>query len=596
MTMHQNKIVLLLISIFASVCAAGAADLRVERSAPGYLAEHRKLFSPEVVQVGEWPVWQLKNIDNQMSNSVLIEGESGLIVFDTGASRAHGEAILREIRTLSDKPVLAVIYSHHHGDHTTGAGAIIDPAVATASKVQVIARDNLVSEYVDEDFLTGPIQTLRSVYMFGGALDERDLEDYVIGLGGGELPSGQGAFVEPNVDIIAQKRLKIGGVDIELIPTGGESASHMIGWLASQRIVLTGDEIYPALPNIHSLRGTKFRDARNWIDAIDTIIALRPNFVVPSHGPVISGSENIGNILSIYRDAIQYQHDQAVRLINKGYTAPEIAETLNELPPELRLDPYTREMYGTVRHNVPNIFHGYISWFSGDAIDLAPTPQRDYARRMVELTGGRAKLLQTMHSSYSDGEVQFAGELATLLLRIDSEDAEARQIKSAVLRTLGYQQENSNWRSWYLTAANELDGSFDPTDAWQELRKNVQGEGNLAALPAVRVLDLLRYRIDPERVGNNRITLAWYIGEGANPIYTRLRRGVFVVGAKPFDSEAETVLHMERATLDALVAGSFDFGELVRAGRITIEGDPEAAGRLFALQDQLGDRVTLSDR
>jgi len=53
-----------------------------------------------------------------------------------------------------------------------------------------------------------------------------------------------------------------------------------------------------------------------------------------------------------------------------------------------------------------------------------------------------------------------AAELATLLIRIDRDDQAARAVKAASFRKLGYAQINGVWRSWYLSAARELEG-FD---------------------------------------------------------------------------------------------------------------------------------------
>ena len=47
------------------------------------------------------------------------------------------------------------------------------------------------------------------------------------------------------------------------------------------------------------------------------------------------------------RDAIQFVHDQTVRLMNKGLAPREIAARV-KLPPHLATHPYLIEYYGTV--------------------------------------------------------------------------------------------------------------------------------------------------------------------------------------------------------------------------------------------------------
>ena len=603
MNLKSNNLIRIFFSLvpaFLFFCALPASatddEFKVPRFVPPYLDRLRSQYAPDTVQVGDSPVWLINNAANQMSNAVLIEGKKELVVFDTGASRDHGAAILAEIRKISDKPITTLIYSHHHGDHSTGAGAIVDQQDVLAEQVKVIARDNFMREYVDEDFMTGPIQSLRSIYQFGGALQGQDLKDYVIGIGGGVLPSGPGAFIEPNTFIDKRQTLTLAGITFEFIPSGGESATHMIAWLPRWKIALSGDEVYPALPNLHAPRGTKFRDARNWIYAVDLLRQLQPDHVAPSHGPLMSGKDTINKVLTIYRDAIQYQHDQAIRFINKGYTASELGEQLNELPAYLKLTPYTEEMYGKLRHNIPNIFHGYVSWFSGDAVDLAPTPRRQLAERMVTLMGGRDVVYKEAKKSFRQDDPQFAAELSTYLLSINPEDTDVRRLKAAAFRQLGYQQINSTWRSWYLTAALELEDEFDVTAAWKELMSNVRGSGNLSGLPTLRVLELLRYNVAAELMSDTSINLHWHLADRNENLYTELRRGILEISSKPFSTNIHASVNLNRKYLDALVAGELTLESAIKQGFITINGNRQKAEEFFSFIDPFNFDISLSAR
>ena len=42
------------------------------------------------------------------------------------------------------------------------------------------------------------------------------------------------------------------------------------------------------------------------------------DYLLPLHTKPIVGKEEINRVLTIYRDAIQYIHDQTVRIMNKG--------------------------------------------------------------------------------------------------------------------------------------------------------------------------------------------------------------------------------------------------------------------------------------
>ena len=49
-----------------------------------------------------------------LSNYTFIEGKTGLIVVDAGSNIGMGRKTLAMIREISDKPIVAVIYTHHH--------------------------------------------------------------------------------------------------------------------------------------------------------------------------------------------------------------------------------------------------------------------------------------------------------------------------------------------------------------------------------------------------------------------------------------------------------------------------------------------------
>ena len=59
-----------------------------------------------------------------LANTTVIEGDDGLIVYDTGDTKEEGEHIRKAIETISDKPIKVIIYSHSH--YVLGAGSLVD--------------------------------------------------------------------------------------------------------------------------------------------------------------------------------------------------------------------------------------------------------------------------------------------------------------------------------------------------------------------------------------------------------------------------------------------------------------------------------------
>jgi alkyl sulfatase BDS1-like metallo-beta-lactamase superfamily hydrolase len=89
------------------------------------------------------------------------------------------------------------------------------------------------------------------------------------------------------------------------------------------------------LHNLLTLRGALVRDPHIWAHYLTEAIELfagQSDVVFASHHWPTWGTANIIEFLSVQRDLYAYLHDQTLRLLNQGYTGPEIAEMI-ELPP-----------------------------------------------------------------------------------------------------------------------------------------------------------------------------------------------------------------------------------------------------------------------
>jgi len=79
----------------------------------------------------------------------------------------------------------------------------------------------------------------------------------------------------------------------------------------------------------------------------DMMRNYNPEYLVPGHGQIVAGAQNVATMLTNYRDAMQYVQDQSIRLMNMGYTPDEIAETV-KLPEAVQVEPWGIEYYGNV--------------------------------------------------------------------------------------------------------------------------------------------------------------------------------------------------------------------------------------------------------
>jgi glyoxylase-like metal-dependent hydrolase (beta-lactamase superfamily II) len=60
-----------------------------------------------------------------MANITFVVTEKGVVILDSGASLQIGEMVIRMIKTVTNKPVIAVFNSHYHGDHWLGNHAFV---------------------------------------------------------------------------------------------------------------------------------------------------------------------------------------------------------------------------------------------------------------------------------------------------------------------------------------------------------------------------------------------------------------------------------------------------------------------------------------
>ena len=80
------------------------------------------------------------------ANLTIVDGPEGLVIIDCTASTDSARQGLELFREhVSDKPVVAVIYTHTHFDHYGGVKGVIDPADVASGKVPIIAPGTIAS-------------------------------------------------------------------------------------------------------------------------------------------------------------------------------------------------------------------------------------------------------------------------------------------------------------------------------------------------------------------------------------------------------------------------------------------------------------------
>ncbi|MDH3513098.1 MAG: MBL fold metallo-hydrolase, partial [Gammaproteobacteria bacterium] len=391
----------------------------------------------------------------------------------------------------------------------------------------------------------------------------------------GPSPTGgrPGSFIAPSHTIDDYLKVTIAGVELEIFHVPSEAPDELAVYLPQTRVLIDTEVLQgPTFPNMHTLRGTKFRDPVRWVRSIDKLRHLNAEYLVPTHGQPVYGADKVAEVLRMTRDGIQYVHDQTVRHMNKGLTPDELVEAVT-LPPHLATyAPYLREYYGTVKQAVRQIYVGYLGWFEGDPVDLDPIPAAERARRLVGLMGGRNQVIETAERVYGNGDFQWAAELATYLIRVDNKDAQARQLKADSLRQLGYASMNINWRNWYITAAKELEGALDASMDAEKMSKIFMPPDIVTEMPVAVSINSLTSRLKAEETLAENMSLGFFFTDLDERYSLTIRRGVCQFDERVLDDN-DVVLTLTKPVFDQVLLGNSSFEQAASAGDVQIVGE-----------------------
>lgn len=387
------------------------------------------------------------------SNVGMIIGDDGLIIIDTTESTKAAENILAAFREITDKPVRTIIYTHSHRDHISGASVF-----AKGADTEIIAHPEFESDLVATEGKPGPYKALmaRTARQFGIGLAQ-GTERINLGLGPGDRPMegmGQG-FLPPTRRVAADGEvIERCGVRMALHFAPGECADTVVVHLPEQKILFSADNYYASFPNLYAIRGTPYRDFSIWADSLRKMAALDAHVLAPGHTRPILGSDPVRTTLADYEAAIRFVIAETSEGMNAGLTADELVGRVR-LPEALRQKPYLQEYYGTVEWAVRAYFAGTLGWFDGDPATLFPLAPRARAERLAALAGGSEALVVAAAAAFDAGDLQWALELATEVLRLEPGNAGAKTLRMEAMRALAGRQVNACARNYYLLKAKQ---------------------------------------------------------------------------------------------------------------------------------------------
>ena len=525
------------------------------------LAEHTQEFRKEVIKVTDG-VWVA--VGYGLANSIMLEGDDGLVIVDTMETLEEAEAVKQAFRKISEKPIKAVIYTHNHADHIFGSSAFSEGNV-----IDVYAHDT-TSFYIDRVVnVIRPIVSVRGARMFGSHLDGAALENAGIGPHLGIGPDSRLDVLRPTKTFSQSLDVTVAGIHMVLEHAPGETNDQIFVWLPEKKVLLPGDNIYKTFPNLYTIRGTSHRDVLAWAKSIDKMRQLKPEFLVPSHTRPLQGEAFISDTLTDYRDGIQFVHDQTVYWMNRGLTPDEIVEKV-KLPQHLSKSPFLQEFYGQVDWSVRSVFTGYLGWFDGNSTTLNPLPPLEKAQHIAELAGGSDVLLQKAKMAVLQKQWQWVLELTDHLLVL-SQNADVKQgvvtsLRKKSLIALGEMQSNPNARHYYLTQALELDEDFRAGIPAHPEKHMVH------SLPLAGIFQSIAVNLNIEKAGDLRRVVNFTFPDVEQQYSLSLRNGVIEV-QNYLQKEADITVTMQSFLWKEIVSEMRNPLAAFASGEINIEGD-----------------------
>jgi alkyl sulfatase BDS1-like metallo-beta-lactamase superfamily hydrolase len=509
----------------------------------------------------------------------IIDTPEGLIAFDTGDSKHDGEILLEAIRTVTDKPIRAIIYGHSH----TGLGAGV---LAEGNKdVMLIGHPNLndvmtenensggIPAYYAE---IGPYLTGRAATQFNAFLPTEGPDAWILPL---LLPANiESTYLPVNTPVEHMQEMTVLGQKMQFLTKWATDDRVAVDvWMPDRKIFLT-TLLWFTPPQLYSVRGDQFRDPQEWIEGLKNARELGAEVLISSAGKPVIGKELIRETLEGYTDGAIFVMDQTLRGINNGEGPDELRHSV-QFPEYLKETPNNFETYGEISSYSPAIFTHAVGWYDGDAANLKQLSNVDEARRLVPLLGGRDKVLAASREALANKEYLWSVQLVNHLYQLDPQDMEVRQLKADGLRAMSYVASGANDRAHLSTQALALEGKIVLP------RLILPQPAAIQAAPSVFV-DFLRTRIDPEKSGETNAVIIFNFDNGeTSGLHIRRAIAEFIATPADYSKKADFNVTMSNATWAKLYRNEAAVADLVSSGDIKVEGDANDFINLYNVFD-----------
>ena len=523
-------------------------------------------------------IYQVRGYD--LANFTLVKGDTGWIVFDPLTAKETARAALDFANEkLGARPVLAVVYSHSHGDHFGGVRGVADEADVRSGKVRIIAPVGFMDHAVAENVMAGTAMTRRMFYQYGVLLP-RSPFGHVDQSIGKNTAVGNTGVIEPNV--IIEKRfeeLTVDGVRMVFQNTPGtEAPAEMNTWFPQMKAFWAAENITGTIHNIYTLRGALVRDALEWSKQINEAIyrfGVEAEVMFASHSWPRWGNARILEVMRAQRDAYAHLNNHVLHLANSGVTINEIHNVYKQ-PKSLQRLWAARSYHGSEAHNSRAVINRYLGYWDANPATLIPLSPKDSAPLYVEMMGGADKILAKGRELFNEGRYLHAQELVNKLVFAQPNNQDAKDLLADVWEQIGYQQESPSVRNSFLAGAYELRSGIPAGAA-----PKGTGPDMIRGMTTGLWLDFLGVRLESEKVEGQSYVINFVTPDNGEKYVIELSNGTLTNIQGQQAQNPTLTITVNRADLEAVMMGATSFDDLVAGRKATLNGDRKPYDLLF---------------
>jgi alkyl sulfatase BDS1-like metallo-beta-lactamase superfamily hydrolase len=515
-------------------------------------------------------LYQVRGFD--LANITFLKGKTGWIVFDpaTAAETARAAKKLLD-EHLGEMPVVAVIYSHSHGDHWGGVRGIVDEADVRSGKVEIIAPIGFMQYAVSENVYAGNAMNRRLFYQYGVLLPASPYGHAGQGLAQNVAAGNLGLIPPTRIVEGALETFNVDGIEMIFQNTPGtEAPSEMNTYIPSMKALWMAENINALVHNIYTLRGAQVRDSLRWSKYINDALysfGQEADVMFASHHWPRWGNARIQEVLRDQRDIYAHMNNVVLHHVNKGVTINEI-HNVYESPASLD-DGWTTGFYhGSRENNSRGIVNYYLGHWDNNPATLIPLSPRDSAPLYVEMMGGAEKIMAKGKELHDEGKYLEATEILNKLVFAEPDNQAGKDLLADVYEQIGYQQENSGLRNAFLAGAFELRSGI-PGGA----SPKTSGPDVARAMSTELFLDYLGIRMDSTKTTGMAFKINLITPDNGEKFVVELSNET-LTNIKDYQADdADLTITINRTDLEQVMMGAKSLKAQIEDGTATTEGN-----------------------